>query len=184
MRSGPTRNSLLTGACLLLVGTVILWAAAAHNQPNPQPVAGDVRPTVAAHRVTTDCYTPGEIARHYGWQGDWRDYMVRLQRLNGWDRWPMLNRGDEIQALDYRTHQNAHAIPRTQGRPGRGTPPSPFGLGNDGPSRSAPPAAPGHRSDPSRSRAGPVPGRPAGDARPAIIKLNGSKNGSTQSTNR
>ena len=136
MTSGPTRYSLLTGACLLLIGTVILWAAAAHIQPNPCTA------TVAVHRITTECYTAPEITRRYGWQGDWRDYMVRVQQLNRWDRWPMLHRGDDMLVLDYRTHQSASP---QQGRPGRGD----LLLT----SAAQPSAAPG-------LRAGPVPGRP------------------------
>jgi len=149
LRQVPTRISLLTGACLLLIATVILWVAAAHIQPNRCTA------TVAVHRVTTDCYTPEEIARRYGWQGDWRDYMAMVQQLNGWERWPMLHRGDDMLVLWYprrrspRTHQSASP---QQGRPGRGD--VPFT------SAAQPSAAPGHRSDHQRNSAGPVPGRP------------------------
>jgi len=88
----------LSMACLAIVVLgMIVWAAvAALTKPNP------TTSSVAVHSVTRGCYTPEEIARAYGWQGDWRDYMVRLARLNAWPGWPQLRIHDQLLVLDYR----------------------------------------------------------------------------------
>ena len=93
----PTPTSLLTGASLLLIGLAILWAVGVHLCSSVV-----APPSIVAHRITTDCYTPAEIARAYGWTGDWRDYMTLVEQINGWPAWPILNRGDDVLVLDYR----------------------------------------------------------------------------------
>ena len=78
--------------------------------PEPQIVA-------AIHTIAPESVSAEEIARQYGWRGDWRDYMEQMRRLNGWDSWPFLHAGEKIIVPDYRDHGG-----RAVGR-GRRTPP-------------------------------------------------------------
>jgi len=52
--------------------------------------------------VAPDLCAAPQIARHYGYPGDWRRYEAEMERLNGWRRWPVMHVGDRVWAPDYR----------------------------------------------------------------------------------
>ena len=62
----------------------------------------------AIHTITQDCLSAEDMARAYGFEGDWRQYEWEVRRLNQWERWPTLHLGDRVIVPDYRNHQNAH----------------------------------------------------------------------------
>jgi len=57
------------------------------------------------HRVRADCLSAEQMAREYGWEGDWREFEWVTEQLNGWRGWPTLQLGDEIAVPDGRARQ-------------------------------------------------------------------------------
>jgi len=84
-----------------VVALLMVWAVRTTPLGSPVPETA----TVAAHTVTPECVSAEDMARRYGWEGDWREYMMEVKELNGWDRWPILHIGDPVIVPDYRSHE-------------------------------------------------------------------------------
>ena len=74
-------------------------------------------PRAVIHTITQDCVSAEDMARAYGFEGDWREYSFEIRRLNQWERWPTLHLGDRVIVPDYRMMKSRRA--RYGGRAGR-----------------------------------------------------------------
>ena len=106
-RHSPTRSgreaTFAREALLFVVVALLLMVWAAHTTR-----LGSSLPevtTVAVHTVTPQCVSAEDMARAYGFRGDWREYMMAVKELNGWDRWPILYGGDPVFVPDYRSNE-------------------------------------------------------------------------------
>jgi hypothetical protein len=87
----------------IVVIVVLMWAVSHHTyRDSHAPMQ------TAAHIITPDCVSGEDMARAYGWTGDWREFAYEIRRLNGWADWPFLHAGDEVIVPDYRTHRCAN----------------------------------------------------------------------------
>jgi len=58
---------------------------------------------VVQHVITVDCVSSQQMARFYGFHGDYRKYEFQIAEINGWQgRWPLLHVGQQVRVLDYR----------------------------------------------------------------------------------
>jgi len=90
-------------ALFVVVALMMVWTARTLTMGTPAtPVTA-----VAVHTVTPQCVSAEDMARAYGWGGDWREYMMAVKELNGWDRWPILHVGDPVFVPDFRTREEA-----------------------------------------------------------------------------
>jgi len=78
----------------------------------------DPTPTgpIVMHTITPDCVSGEQIARAYGWTGDWREYAWALQRVNHWQQWPTLHVGEAVWAIDCREPAGGSEDVDTAGR--------------------------------------------------------------------
>jgi len=101
-RSG--REATFAREALLFVVVALLlmvWAAHTTRLGSSLPEVT----TVAVHTVTPQCVSAEDMARAYGFRGDWREYMMAVKELNRWDRWPILHVGDPVFVPDYRSNE-------------------------------------------------------------------------------
>ena len=83
------------------VPLLMVWAARTLTMGTPAtPVTA-----IAVHTVTPQCVSAEDMARQYGFEGDWRENMMAVKELNGWDRWPILHVGDPVFVPDYRSNE-------------------------------------------------------------------------------
>jgi len=102
-RHSPTRSgreALLNFLLFVVVALLMVWAAHSRLGSSLPEVT-----TVAVHIVTPECVSAEDMARRYGWEGDWREYMMAVKELNGWERCPILHVGDPVFVPDFRTRE-------------------------------------------------------------------------------
>ncbi len=88
---------------LPVVALLMVWAARTLAMGTPAtPVTA-----FAAHTVTPQCVSAEDMARAYGWTGDWREYSHQIRQINPSLDWGSLHAGEVIRVPDYRTHQNS-----------------------------------------------------------------------------
>ncbi len=91
----------------------------------------------AAHTVTPECVSAEDMARAYGWTGDWREYSYQIGQLNPSLDWGSLHAGEVIRVPDYRRHHQQldrrESLRSGTGRPGEATSSQPRLLDRAGP---------------------------------------------------
>lgn len=93
----PAGDALI---CLLVIA-VILAAFAGYTIGSWGVPLWATQPC-AIHTITRDCLSAEDMARAYGFDGDWRQYEWEIRKLNQWARWPTLHLGDRVIVPDYR----------------------------------------------------------------------------------
>ncbi len=86
-----------------VIALLMVWAARTLAMGTPATPAT----AFAAHTVTPQCVSAEDMARAYGWTGDWREYSYQIGQLNPSLDWGSLHAGETIRVPDYRTHQNS-----------------------------------------------------------------------------
>jgi len=101
---------ILLVLCIGSLVSLVVWAA------HSRQLAATAAAAVAAHTLTTDCVSAEQMARRYGWTGDWRAFAYETQQLNGWERWPLFHLGEQILVPDYRTLEGGPTGPPPMNR--------------------------------------------------------------------
>ena len=98
-RQTPLQLSLGRAALILLPLTALVAVWAILSRPVIPPSAG---PLVTVHTVTPDCVSAQDMARAYGWSGDWREYAWQIRQLNPGLDWGRLHAGQQLLVPDHR----------------------------------------------------------------------------------
>jgi hypothetical protein len=147
----PTRTRRIRPAAIIVLTVVLASLAAAlgwvapgpSSRPRAHPgrllATGDWQLTT--HVIAANACSAEQIARLYGWTGDWRRYRYLVDQLNPGLHWGRLHPGDRLRVPDFRAVPGAlrsasprggAAVPaapgtpryqrsaRAQGRPARG----------------------------------------------------------------
>jgi len=107
----PARDALV---CLLVLAIIVVFFVGCVLGSRGGPIWA-TQPC-AIHTITQDCLSAEDMARAYGFEGDWRQYEWEIRRLNQWERWPSLHVGDRVIVPDYRMMKSRRA--RYGGRAG------------------------------------------------------------------